>query len=261
MEATRTPPQNNKKFISFLRTSTSTMTTTITLTAIAGDKPVPFPQHIWPQLPEQGTTGRKDNDSSASHHQMSFLGLTFGNLVSTPMGQNTSGDWRFPPNPTQTMLLIAPSTPMIQVPTQVPLSRKAGMVTFLDQGQYFQVQVPEREDRVVDVTGQSKDSDVEEVDPMEALHVLEDNIWDLSPLTNLHIRIKMNQVVHSETMGILSLFHMPVEPASEWYRKTYVTMFKALVDKKVARKTSDSHTSTLRTLHSPTYSDWNLRNS
>ena len=54
---------------------------------------------------------------------------------------------------------------------------------------------------------------------------------------------KMHQVVHSETMGILSLCHMLVKPTSKWYRKTYITMFKALVDKKVVRKTLDSHTS------------------
>jgi hypothetical protein len=98
------------------------------------------------------------------------------------------------------------------------------------------VQVPE--------TRESEDSDVEEIDPMDALHALEDNIWDPSPLTNLRLKIKMRQVAHSETMGILSLCHMPIEPASKWYKKTYVTMFKALVDKKVAKKTSDSRAST-----------------
>jgi hypothetical protein len=97
---------------------------------------------------------------------------------------------------------------MIQVLVQVPLPRKMGMVTFLDPNQYFQVQVPE--------TRESEDSDVEEIDPM----------------------------VHSKTMGILSLCHMPIEPAFEQYKKTYVTMFKALVDKKVAKKTSDSQAST-----------------
>ncbi|KAF8229498.1 hypothetical protein L208DRAFT_1378907 [Tricholoma matsutake] len=198
------------------------LTATAEKTATAGDNPIPLPQYIWPQLPEQGTMGRRDNDSPASCHQMLFPGLAFGNLVSTPMGWNISGDWRSPPNPTQAMPSIVPSTPMIQVPTQVPLPTKAGMVTFLDQGQYFHVQVPEREDRIVNVTGESKDSDVEEVDPMEALHALEDNIWDPSPLTNLCLKIKMCQVMHSETMGILSLCHMPVEPTSEqhwWIRK------------------------------------------
>jgi hypothetical protein len=125
---------------------------------------------------------------------------------------------------------------MIRVPVQVPLPRKAGMVTFLDPNQYFQAQVPE--------TRESEDSDVEEINPMDALHALEDNIWDPSPLTNLRLKIKMRQVAHSETMGILSLCHMPIEPASERYKKTYVTMFKALVDKKVAKKTSDSQAST-----------------
>ena len=78
---------------------------------------------------------------------------------------------------------------------------------------------------------------------MEALHMLEDNIWNPLPLTNLCLKIKMCQVVHSKTMGILFLCHMLVKPTSEQYRKIYVTMFKALVDKKVARKTSDSHAS------------------
>ena len=102
------------------------------------------------------------------------------------------------------------------------------------------MQMPEREDRVVDMTGEG---DVEEVDPMETLHVLEDNIWNPLPLTNLHLKIKRCQVAHSKTMGILSLCHMLVDPTSEQYRKTYITMFKALVDKKVVRKTSDSHAS------------------
>jgi hypothetical protein len=106
------------------------------------------------------------------------------------------------------------------------------MVTFLDPNQYFQVQVPE--------TRESEDSDMEEIDLMDTLHTLEDNIWNPSPLTNPHLKIKMRQVVHSETMGILSLCHMPIEPASKWYKKTYITMFKALVDTKVAKKTSDS---------------------
>jgi hypothetical protein len=63
------------------------------------------------------------------------------------------------------------------------------MVTFLDPNQYFQVQVPEMRE--------SEDSDVEEIDPMDALHALEDNIWDPSPLTNPRLKIKMHQVVHS----------------------------------------------------------------
>jgi hypothetical protein len=106
------------------------------------------------------------------------------------------------------------------------------MVMFLDPNQYFQVQVPE--------TRESEDSDMEEINLMDALHMLEDNIWDPSPLTNPCLKIKMRQVAHSETMGILSLCHMLIEPASERYKKTYITMFKALVDKKVAEKTSDS---------------------
>jgi hypothetical protein len=110
------------------------------------------------------------------------------------------------------------------------------MVTFLDPNQYFQVQVLE--------TRESEDSDMEEINPMDTLHALEDNIWDPSPLTNPCLKIKMRQVVHSETMGILSPCHMLIEPASKWYKKTYVTMFKALVDKKVAKKTSDSRAST-----------------
>jgi hypothetical protein len=107
-----------------------------------------------------------------------------------------------------------------------------GMAMFLNPNQYFQAQVLEMRE--------SEDSYMEEIDLMEALHVLEDNIWDPSPLTNLCLKIKMRQVAHSKTMGILSLCHTLIEPASEWYKKTYVTMFEALVDKKVAKKTSDS---------------------
>ena len=149
------------------------LTATAEKTATAGDKPVPLPQ-----LPEQGTTGKRDNDSPASRRWMSFPGLVFGNLLATPTGRNIGGDWRSPPNQTQATPSIAPSTPMIRVPTQAPLPRKAGTVTFLDQGQHFQAQVPEKEDG-------SEDSEVEDVDPMEAIHALEDNIWDPSPLTNL----------------------------------------------------------------------------
>jgi hypothetical protein len=167
---------------------------------------------------------------------MLFLGPTSVTILSTPTGQNIGRDWRSPPNPTQVAPSTASGTPMIRVLVQVPLPRKTGMVTFLDPNQYFQVQVLE--------TRESEDSNMEKIDLMDALHTLEDNIWDPSPLTNLRLKIKMRQVVHSETMGILSLCHMPIEPVSERYKKTYITMFKALVDKKVAKKTSDSQAST-----------------
>jgi hypothetical protein len=145
--------------------TTMSLTATAEKTTTKEDKPVPLPQ-----LPDSGTTWRRDSDSTTNHHQMSFPGPTSITILSTLTGWNIGGDWRSPPNPTQVAPSTASGTLMIRVPAQVPLPRKMGMVTFLDPNQYFQAQVPE--------TRESEDSNVKKINPMEALHMLEDNIWD-----------------------------------------------------------------------------------
>lgn len=81
------------------------------------------------------------------------------------------------------------------------------------------------------------------VDPIDALITMEGIVWNLSSLTNPTLWDKMCSVAHTKTMNILSYTKLPFRIETDSYKSTYFAIFKALVDKKLARKTSDSRAS------------------
>jgi hypothetical protein len=60
---------------------------------------------------------------------------------------------------------------------------------------------------------------------MDALQVLEDEIWRALPLHNLKLRAKIRQLAHKNTIEVLTLCLLPVEPDSLEYRTTYTNLF------------------------------------
>ena len=63
----------------------------------------------------------------------------------------------------------------------------------------------------------SNSLELEHINPMDALQVLEDEIWDALPLKNPRLRSNMCQVVHSNTIEVLTLSFMSAEPNTPRY--------------------------------------------
>ena len=60
------------------------------------------------------------------------------------------------------------------------------------------------------------EEDVED-DMMILFNSIKDSIWDTSPLQNPRLKAKMHQVAHSNTVEVLTLSALPVDPYSEGY--------------------------------------------
>ena len=77
-------------------------------------------------------------------------------------------------------------------------------------------------------------------DPLVGLYCMEDELWDSSLLTNPQLHEKMWNVAHGQTWNIMAIKWMEANVASPGYQSMYCRIFKALITKKVASKTSDS---------------------
>ena len=85
----------------------------------------------------------------------------------------------------------------------------------------------------------------EEMDLMDALIILEDGLWDPSPLSNLILWEKMHCVTHAHMMELLTITKRSINDLSSTaYKHTYYNVFKALVVKKSTSKMSSSRAST-----------------
>ena len=83
----------------------------------------------------------------------------------------------------------------------------------------------------------------EEMHPMDALIILEDGLWDPSPLSNLILWEKMHCVTHAHMMELLTITKRSIDLSSAAYKHTYYNVFKALVVKKSTSKMSSSRAS------------------
>ena len=92
-------------------------------------------------------------------------------------------------------------------------------------------------------------------DPLVGLYCMEDKLWDSSPLTNPQLCEKMWNVAHGQTWNVMAIKRMEANVASPGYQSMYCQIFKALIAKKVASKTSDSCASTPSVTHISKYMD------
>ena len=84
---------------------------------------------------------------------------------------------------------------------------------------------------------------------------MEDELLDSLPLTNPQLHKKMQNVAHGQTWNVMAIKWMEANMASPVYQSMYCQIFKALIAKKVALKTSDSRASTPSVTHISEYMD------
>ena len=94
--------------------------------------------------------------------------------------------------------------------------------------------------------------------PLVGLYCMEDEPWDSSPLTNPQLHEKMRNVAHGQTRNVMAIKQMEANMASPGYQSMYCRIFKALIAKKVASKTSDLCASMLLVTHISKYMDSDL---